>query len=145
MMGGAERSIARSERNTLPPPDGLWGGELLLCSYPSCLFFYFENLSINQGQFYLLLPKMSNKHKEKETNFEYLEKVVEEEQETNALVSLTNDTVLRRQVQWDAMQRAKLITEREYEMIMRFDKKPLQEREALLDAVSPPPQPLIQN
>ena len=69
--------------------------------------------------------------------FEIYEQAIVEEQEQTVVATLTNDTVLRRTIPWDTMKSAKLISEGELAMIRKFDKRPAQEREDLLDKVSP--------
>jgi hypothetical protein len=68
--------------------------------------------------------------------FEIYEQAIVEEQEQTVVATLTNDTVLRRTIPWDTMKSAKLISEGELAMIRKFDKRPAQEREDLLDKVS---------
>jgi V-type H+-transporting ATPase subunit H len=75
---------------------------------------------------------MKKVQKESE-KFASYEKAIVEEQEQNVVATLTNDTVLRRTIQWDIMKSAKLISEGELAMIRKFDKKPSSEREDLLD------------
>lgn len=65
--------------------------------------------------------------------FEIYEQAIVEEQEQTVVATLTNDTVLRRTIPWDTMKSAKLISEGELAMIRKFDKRPAQEREDLLD------------
>ncbi len=69
--------------------------------------------------------------------FEIYEQAIVEEQEQTVVATLTNDTVLRRTIPWDTMKSAKLISEGELAMIRKFDKRPAQEREDLLDKVCP--------
>jgi len=74
------------------------------------------------------------KGKGKELDIAGLEKVVEEEQQQNALsAELSNDTVLRRTINWEAMRSAKLINDQDLTMVKQFDKRPAEEREGLLD------------
>jgi hypothetical protein len=80
--------------------------------------------------------------KSQEKKFEIYEQAIVEEQEQTVVATLTNDTVLRRTIPWDTMKSAKLISEGELAMIRKFDKRPSQEREDLLDKVrQPPPRP----
>jgi len=71
--------------------------------------------------------------KSQEKKFEIYEQAIVEEQEQTVVATLTNDTVLRRTIPWDTMKSAKLISEGELAMIRKFDKRPSQEREDLLD------------
>jgi V-type H+-transporting ATPase subunit H len=76
---------------------------------------------------------MKKGKKGKKLDYEDLEKVVEEEQQESVGVDLANDTVLRRVINWEAMRSAKLINDNDLAMIKKFDKKPAEEREGVLD------------
>ena len=68
--------------------------------------------------------------------YESLTKTLEAEGEEEE-VELSNAQVLRQTIAWEPLQGAKIITEEELTYIKNFDKKPSEEREALLDEVSP--------
>lgn len=67
--------------------------------------------------------------------YDNLSKTLETEEEEEES-ELTNALVLRREISWEALRGAEIISEQELTYIKNFDKKPSEERESLLDEVS---------